>query len=85
MKAILLISLICLSGCAMSPQQGDALFNLGAVIASGGGAYGPSYRPVAMFKGSQVSGFNRICYYDRVGSMEAINVPATAICPLQIP
>jgi hypothetical protein len=34
---------------------------------------------------SYTSGFNRICIYNRLGNEYAVNVPATAICPLMAP
>jgi hypothetical protein len=39
----------------------------------------------AFLKGSYVSGMNRICNYDRVGSAVAITVGAAELCPLTIP
>lgn len=45
----------------------------------------PNTRPLGFYKGDAVSGFNRICYYDRVGSVEAVTVPATQLCPLNLP
>ena len=36
------------------------------------------------FKGEQISGLNKICFYDCVGSTVAINISATSICPLSI-
>jgi hypothetical protein len=39
---------------------------------------------VCFFKGEQMSGFNRICYYDCLGSAYAITVKATDLCPLTL-
>ena len=36
------------------------------------------------FQGEQTSGFNKICYYDCLGSMTAINVSSVSLCPLTI-
>jgi hypothetical protein len=34
--------------------------------------------------GEQVSGMNKICFYDCLGSTVAINISSTALCPLSI-
>lgn len=47
----------------------------------------PSTQKVAMTcfsKGEQVSGMNKICYYDCLGSTVAINVNSYELCPLTI-
>jgi hypothetical protein len=35
-------------------------------------------------KGEQVSGMNKICYYDCLGSLTAITISSAALCPLTI-
>lgn len=35
-------------------------------------------------KGEQVSGMNKICYYDCAGSTVAINVKSFELCPLNL-
>lgn len=35
-------------------------------------------------KGEQQSGMNKICYYDCLGSLTAITISATSLCPLTI-
>lgn len=35
-------------------------------------------------KGEQVSGMNKICYYDCLGSMAAITISSVQLCPLTI-
>lgn len=35
----------------------------------------------AFYKGEARSGFNKICYYDRLGSMVAITIPVMQMCP----
>ena len=35
-------------------------------------------------KGEQISGMNKICYYDCLGSAAAITISATSLCPLTI-
>ena len=40
---------------------------------------------VTCFKtGEQVSGMNKICYYDCMGSAAAITISAVSLCPLSI-
>ena len=35
-------------------------------------------------KGERVSGMNKICYYDCLGSEAAITIGATQLCPLTV-
>ena len=39
---------------------------------------------LCFFKGEQVSGMNKICYYDCLGSAAAITIQAFQLCPLNI-
>lgn len=41
-------------------------------------------QPVAFFKRSYISGFNRICIYDRMGSQFVTTLQSTDICPLTL-
>lgn len=43
-----------------------------------------AYGGVAFLKGERVSGMNKICYYDHLGSDVAITVSSVALCPLTI-
>ena len=43
--------------------------------------YAPS-QPQGHLTGQYLSGHNRICIYNKVGSAYAVTIPATAICPL---
>jgi hypothetical protein len=52
----------------------------GASESSYGGAGG-----TAFLKKSYVSGMNRICVYDRLGSAYVTTIGATDICPLTVP
>lgn len=38
----------------------------------------------AFLKGEQVSGMNKICYYEHLGSVIAITIGSTELCPLSI-
>lgn len=44
----------------------------------------PSFAGVAFYKGERVSGMNRICYYDYLGSTVAITISAASVCPATI-
>lgn len=39
---------------------------------------------MCFFKYEQVSGMNKICYYDCLGSLTAITISSTSLCPLNI-
>jgi len=39
---------------------------------------------ICTYRGEQVSGMNKICYYDCLGSPAAIAIPALELCPLSI-
>jgi hypothetical protein len=39
---------------------------------------------MCMGAGEEVSGFNKICYYDCLGSRTAITIKSTSLCPLTI-
>lgn len=86
------VALICADGCANQPrtpqqqaQDADIGLQLLQMARPGGGATtAPMTAPVAFFKRSYDSGFNRICFYDRLGSEVAITISATALCPQTI-
>jgi hypothetical protein len=42
----------------------------------------PMTRPVGFLKREYVSGFNRVCIYDKLGSDYAVTISATSLCPL---
>lgn len=39
---------------------------------------------MCFLQGEEVSGFNKICYYDCLGSRTAITIQAVQLCPLNI-
>lgn len=43
-----------------------------------------AYACTAFLTGQTTSGFNRICYYNHLGSTVAITIKATEMCPLSI-
>jgi hypothetical protein len=42
------------------------------------------YAVICFKSGKQVSGMNKICYYNCLGSTAAITISITTICPLSI-
>lgn len=38
----------------------------------------------AFYKGEKISGMNKICYYDHIGSEVAITIKSYDICPVTI-
>ncbi len=44
----------------------------------------PAFAVTAYYKRESVSGMNKICYYDKLGSEVAITIAATKICPLTV-
>ena len=43
-----------------------------------------AYAMTCFLKGEQISGMNKICYYDCLGSMAAITISSVRLCPLTI-
>lgn len=43
-----------------------------------------AYACTAFFKGERVSGMNKICYYEHLGSTVAYNVKSHELCPISI-
>ena len=39
---------------------------------------------ICLLKGEQISGTNKICYYDCLGSIFAITIDVLQLCPLNI-
>ena len=39
---------------------------------------------ICLFRGEQISGTNKICYYDCQGSTYAITIDGLKLCPLNI-
>ena len=44
----------------------------------------PVNAATAFLKGERTSGFNKICFYDNMGSEVAITIKSTDLCPLTI-
>ena len=75
---------------AAEEQRRRAALGLAAQLLAGRPNPAPSYGGAAIggpafYKGEQTQGFNKICFYDRVGSPVAITIAATDLCPLSLP
>ena len=46
-------------------------------------AYSAAHACNAFYIREEMSGFNKICYYDHLGSKVAITIKSTQLCPLQ--
>jgi len=85
-KIFLLIStLVILNGCTEADIR--ALNN--ALNGVNGTSYGQSYSSgssgaVGFKTGESISGFNKICFYNKLGSTYTLNIPSTSLCPLTI-
>ncbi|WP_440928712.1 hypothetical protein [Candidatus Pelagibacter sp.] len=63
-----------------------ALINLGNSLMTGtqgttSSSYGAS-SATGFLTGETTSGFNKICYYNKLGNTYTLNVPSTSLCPL---
>ena len=62
----------------------DSTINALQNIQNSTAAPSPS-RPMASYTRQVISGLNKICFYQRLGSEEAYNFKTTEICPLTLP
>jgi len=60
------------------------LFGLFLLMLFIGFASFPAQAATALYTGEVISGMNKICYYNHLGSTVAITIPATQLCPLSI-
>lgn len=88
MKAVLAIAVL-LAGCATGPMteeerdSADRTIKALEVLNAGFGyKQQPQAQAKAFLKTSYVSGFNRICVYDRLGSQYIVTLRSVDICPL---
>ena len=81
-KIIFLIStLFALNGCDAQTMM-DINNALNQAYGSGSTSYNSG--PKGFKTGEKISGFNKICYYNKLGSTYTINIPSTSLCPLTI-
>lgn len=57
------------------------LFLIAIVLAS---VWTPVFACTAFYKSETVSGMNKICYYDHLGSSYAITVNSYRVCPTTV-
>tara|TARA_B100000963_G_C22535418_1_gene629542 strand:+ start:612 stop:881 length:270 start_codon:yes stop_codon:yes gene_type:complete len=76
------VFLVFLNGCDAQTLQ--ALDDFNKALSGNSGSYSSSYsnQPKGFLTGETISGFNKICFYNRVGSTYTINIPSTSLCPL---
>jgi len=78
-----LTTIILLSGCdAETMRMLNDLNN--AMYGNTGTSYNSSSSVVGFKTGERISGFNKICFYNKLGSVYTINIPSTSLCPLTI-
>jgi len=83
-KILLLIStLAVLNGCTEADIR--ALNNALYGYSSQSSSYNSGSTGAVGFKtGETISGFNKICFYNKLGSTYTLNIPSTSFCPLTI-
>ena len=79
MKAVLL-GLVGVCAVAGATQEGPGA-NMKDILRAEASAY---QGVTCFFKSEQISGMNKICYYDCLGSTAAITISAVSLCPLTI-
>ena len=84
----ILISMV-VSSCGAGMTEADRDFArkvVKGIAAGSGGGYTPSANRsgTAHFSHSYTQGFNKVCVYDRLGSVDTLVIGATGICPLTI-
>ena len=72
----------------VTAEERAARFNnalLGLAILNSGTATGTTtqtQQPMGFKSFEMISGFNKICFYDNLGSLNATTIPNTSLCPL---
>lgn len=65
------------------------MLNASAIMNANNGTYGSSYTGgasgTAFLKSNYVSGMNRICVYNRMGSQFVMTISAGRMCPISVP
>tara|TARA_Y100000590_G_C15163911_1_gene804679 strand:+ start:197 stop:466 length:270 start_codon:yes stop_codon:yes gene_type:complete len=81
--AFLISSLVILSGCdAQTLSEISNALNQSYGYGSTSNSYNSG--TVGFKTGERISGFNKICFYNKLGSTYTINIPSTSLCPLTI-
>lgn len=86
-RSVAILGTVVLAGVAGCSAQGlrDALGGAGRGASQWGAqqqAVQPAPQAARYYKGTYVSGLNRICIYSTVNGDENITIPAAKICPL---
>ena len=82
------VSLTLLAGCSDDPAKNDQFFRtlsaVGAGLSNIDSGSTPSTMGSGFLKDSYTQGMNKVCIYDRLGSVDTKVVSSTSICPLSI-
>ena len=65
---------------ACSQEQYQAMYNAGQALQ--GVESQPQRMGTGMLKSQYTQGFNKVCIYDNVGSVDTLVISATSLCPL---
>ena len=89
MKKLILLVIVGFSGaCTDRDMELMGAFAAGASAAGGGSAAQNNNAPMrtgtAFLKNQYTQGLNKVCVYDRVGSVDTLVISSAAICPLTI-
>lgn len=76
-----IFALVLLSGCTAQGWRA-AMRGLASYRDPGVVAPAQTQQPMRTLKRSYVSGLNRICIYDQMGSEQALTIGATDLCPI---
>ena len=63
-------------------QQSLLMMQQGLKMMQGNSAGNSSSRGTAFLESEYTQGFNKICIYNRLGSVESLTISSTALCPL---
>ena len=83
------VSLTLLAGCSdMSPENRRLLKNIGQAAGSINNSMGQMGSPSTMGTGylesEYTQGFNKVCVYNRMGSVDTKVISSVSLCPLTI-
>lgn len=88
LRFLSVLALLSLTSC-LTPEQAQGLQAFGAALQSAGAATDGISPPRAgtmgcMKTGEQVSGFNKMCFYNCMGSARAATIGSAELCPLTL-
>lgn len=80
----IILTTLSLAACGnLTEQDRQFLRNVGAAAGGMQSQVGmPNRSGTAFLKNEYTQGFNKVCVYDRLGSVDTLVVSATSLCPL---